>query len=532
VFGVTLTAVGSTVTVTGAPTTAGVTLVFTLRATAGGVNCDRTYRMDLVRLPLDLMVVLDRSGSMNWGYNGEFSVPENQRRWFGLRTGIGVLRSQLSMLTLLSGDRLGMRLFASNVVTPASPFNAGLVSMQADLSELEVVLNPPVTPGGATAMGDGILAARDLLLPGTSGNKKAMIVFTDGQQNVGDLVNPALPTRTNSGQPLRTRAGQVGEIDIHTVCLANNGPHADLMQNIAAQNGGEHLITSTGQAADFSTFFALHLPNILAGSSPQYVDVRKDAFPASVEGGDPTYELVFPVNRGVTSLVVTLLAPSRQEPHFQSLTKDGTELIQFAEQTRGPDFVSIGLRFPVDQGDGTLHGEWTVRVGLGTRPRTEVPFTLMVLVDDHLVKPTYSRGAERLKVNDVLSPAVTLHRAGTAIQNAQVRALVQKPGDEVDDLVARAKVGFSTDPNDPNSPDIAKLTVLLEDPDFLERIRLQDRLVNLGYDAARDAYVGSFNGLDVAGIYQVLYRISVDDPTSRASTSASRTSTSTTRSSR
>ena len=99
------------------PLGAGQVIHFTLMATSGAVQCDRSYNVKIVA-PVDLMVVLDGSGSMGWGYDGNFSPPAGLRRWDGLLTGVGVLKTSIGGITLLNNDSLGLRLFSSAVITP------------------------------------------------------------------------------------------------------------------------------------------------------------------------------------------------------------------------------------------------------------------------------------------------------------------------------------------------------------------------------------------------------------------------------
>jgi hypothetical protein len=513
-FGITIAVSGGTATISGTPTESGKTIVFTLRATAEGVNCDRTYRIPLVRRGVDLALVLDRSGSMGWGYGGNTSPPPGQRRWDGLLTGLGVLQAHLGggSIEVLSTDMLALRMFAGSVITPVAPFNGGLVSLETQVNQITVALNG-VTPSGSTALGGGVVVARDILLAGSPNNGKAMILFSDGVQNAGDKVRVTVPnqyTHTDGNQKL---SGPSSEIAIHTICLGSSGHNPPLMQGIAANNGGQSLITTTGAEASFVEFFTDHLISILSGNSPQYVDKVHDVFPGSIESVNPPFEYTFPVNRGVGSVNVTLLAPSRFEPHFTTLELDGTSLLDFAQQTSGSGFVSVAVRFPMDAMPGTtLDGEWRVGIALGAQTRAPTPFTLMVVADDHTVRPTYSLGASAFRVGDTLMPSLRLHQGGRSIEDAEVGVIVLKPGDDLNDLLARATVDFTIDPNDPNSPDTAKLAALMEDPEFLETIRARDQLLNLPYDAGRGEYRASFDGLDVTGVYQVVFRVTADDP--------------------
>ena len=517
VGGITLTASGATVTVQGVPDDtfqAGGSITFVLRANSTS-DCDRTYTLEIQRKPLDLCIVLDRSGSMGWGFDGNASPPAGQRRWDGLETGIGVLAAHLELnLTALGGsdDTLGLRYFASNVIVPgAAPFNGGLVNMAANDGSLPTEVATQ-TPGGSTALGDGIIAARDLLLDENDDHNKAMIVFSDGVQNSGDMVKAVDPNayvQTESGQELN---GPANEIDIYTICLGSAGHNPMLMQEIAANNGGEYANTLAGAEGDFVTFFTAHLINILAGNSPQFVDIRKGAFPVTPDATS-SIEQSFSTNASISNFIVTLLAPRKNEPRITSLMKDGVELIQFARRISGKDFISVGLNFPITAlPAATPGGDWTIRAQLGTSPAEEIPYSMTIVVDDHEVDLAYELGSTNTKVNDTLQPFVVMRHAGEPIENAQVQMIVAKPGDDVNHLLAIADIDFDVPQVDPGSPATAKLAALMKDPAFLKQIGAQDQVITLNYDSADERYEGSFNALDVVGVHQAIFLISVDDP--------------------
>lgn len=516
-FGVTIAASGATVTVSGTPAAdkAGNTIIFTVRATANGVDCDRTYRLPIMRKPLDLSLVLDLSGSMSEGYNGSWPAPAGQRRWDGLITGVGILSAHLATLSEAE-DKISVRMFGSTVTAPPAPFNGALVPTGANINQLPGLLGA-IMPSGVTALGDGIMQGNQQILPGTAGSNKAMIVFTDGMQNAGDEVKTAMGagqyTHTNANQKL---SGPGNEIRIYTICLGSSGHNPMLMEGIANANGGKYMNTPTGQNSDFTAFFTAHINNILAGSSPQFIDVRKGAMAPSDFSSEfpapPTTTQEFSINKGSNKVIITFEIPSGLKPTFTSVRKDSLELIQYGMQRSGPGYITIAFRTPFTGiPSAALNGKWKVTVSLGGPSRVAVPFTFMAVADDHVLDPVYSLNAKSFKVNNVLKPSVRLTTGKRSVQGAKIQAIILKPGDDVNDLIARAKVDMKQTEGDPASPDVAKLNVLLQDSAFLNKIRAKDQLLDLTYNAADSTYGGSFNGLDVTGVYQIIYHVSADD---------------------
>jgi len=506
---------GTTVTVNVTPQDVAIDkqIKFTLEASTATNSCLRTYIIPVVRRPVDLLLVLDQSGSMTLDYNGNFP-PTGVVRWNALKTAVGVFASQLSgptaVVDLFPDDKVGMVLF-STTVAPASPapFNVDLTSLQTNAAQLDDALNPPLAPGGMTALGDGILEARDRAVAGTN-PRKVMIVFSDGVQNAGDLVKSA-----GAGAFVETTSAQNisggGAVDIYTICLGTSAVNSALLDNIATNNDGAFLQSSIGDNLEFETFFSGQLVDIFAGSSPQFIDVRRSSFPASTESSAPV-EQAFPVNKGSSAVVVTLYAPSRNEPQITSFSKDGTELIQYATQTRGLDFITIALRPPVTGLPGlTLEGEWKIKMQV-TGAKEAVPYMLSIITDDHSLDPTYTIDKKSYKVGDTIKPFFKLSKPEGLITDAEVKALFVKDGDDINHLVALANLNFDISSVDPGSPDAIKLAALLNDPEFLEKIKLKNQIVNLTYDPAQEGYTGEFSGLDVTGIYQLYYRVTATDP--------------------
>jgi hypothetical protein len=518
-------------------TAVGFPINFRIRVTTNGADPgfetgQRDYQINILRKPVDLALVLDRSGSMAWSLDGaNFSPPPGESRWELLKEGVDIMAYHLDLLKG-TDDQIAVRMFADNdfLVPSAAPFNAAApIAMNTtnlaalDKSTGSLWTGNGLTPLGGTPLGNGIIAGRDQLLNGIAGNNhtKAMIVFSDGEQNTGNQqVKTTMPdayTKTILNETLRGNPPN-NIIKIYTVNLGFSGIAPDMMQKIGEENGGSFLNNGiSGTVTDINNYFmsaafTTAITNILAGNSPQFIDLRTSVFPATPAGA-PVSSESFVVNKGASTLIVTLLGTKRRyEPHFTSITKDGKELIQYVKQRSKDGYISFSIKFPVPGLPNIgSEGEWIVKTALGANPGKSLPYGMMIIADDHGLKPTYSLGAKNIKVGQTIQPKVTLRHRGKSLDNAKVELWIVKPGDDINDLVARSKTPFEKQPGDSSSPGAAKLAALMKDSAFVKRIMNQQGSITLAYDKTAEAYTASFNDLKVAGVYQAIYRISGKD---------------------
>ena len=486
-------------------------------------NLEYSFVFTINRRAIDLVLVLDKSGSMSSSYDGTNpSAPSGHQRWDGLVTGVDVIASLLSgTVPTFPADKIGLRYFESTVPATGSVYNGGVIPMTGPFLDSLTANVGRNKPGTNTALGDGIVEGRKIQLPGTAGNRKAMIVFSDGLQNSGDLVQTSggdAYKKTVAGHNLSKddMVSDTAVTTISTICLNISGDNPVTMEAIADSNGpGEY---TNGTAFDNNTFtttsFLGTMQSILSGSSPQYVDVRSGQFRAD-SGKQASLKDTFTVNKSVSSIFVALAASNGQ---ITSVVKDGQELIQYIKKSSGPGYQAVSVNFPLTYFPALKpEGQWIITAvngftgSIGVAGGTVSPdYTISMTVEDRLNHVSYSlnRG---LKVGDTLHAAVSIRRSLTPLSTATVQALVVKPGDDINDLIARADVKYTVTPGDSSTPNVYKLAELLKDSAFLAKIKGLNRLVSLTYDPGTKTYTGSYPELDIAGVYRVIYTVTNSD---------------------
>jgi len=283
--------------------------------------------------PLDLVMVLDKSGSMTSKVGGAGSDSKIQAL-------SDAAQSTISQWQMLAGsasnenDRLGVVFFETQE-DPVMFGNTFFVERGGTPNWDIFTNNGPLdrvvqNAGGSTAMGDGMregFRQANIKFAGGGGGSKttrdlAMIVMTDGRQNEGHLVRKCKTSNNLSGKTLIDNCGDrklqallpftASNATARTPIRAltdrrtliqtfyvgpNSSATANLMDGIATQNGG-----NASYGVNMTGNFATSLVDILSGSSPRIVLNKRDVH--SSDMGPQSY--TFLVNQTAQQLIATL----------------------------------------------------------------------------------------------------------------------------------------------------------------------------------------------------------------------------------
>lgn len=506
----------STATIEGTPTDPG-SFTFTVTVSDETDPASRTRNRPyalIISPAMDMVLVLDRSGSM------------------GIETGAGVSRWQalkdaaanfLLVLTNLgrTGDNIGLTYFHSTVTQPSVVnFPSSLIPI--DNSNIVNTVNSELntqSPGGSTAMGAGMIDGQGKLTDDS--RMRLIFLITDGEQNVSPEVNAngqgySDGTSLNPSYP----AGP-GSIKVFTIGIDGpNGPDLDVLQNLAGENRGYYVGTEDGTLEEA---FTDQLVNAMNSLSPQLL-VRSSTTLNQRESSTTLQS--FPLNKKVSRLLVKIKANRKFEVpqliQFASaitLEKDGVPITSGVNPSWVGNYsntilLTIPFNIPIIGGPPVTspEGNWTVKIGAtGELNISEVKVTS--IADDHRLDYTYSYGATSPMVNTVLTPSVTVNWLGEPVTDADVQAIILRPGEDLGDFLANnpLTVNVSNDPDAP-SPGVQKYNQLIrDDPNFKNSLDYNENVITLNH-TSDGRYENTFDGLTVAGNYQIIYRISGDSP--------------------
>jgi len=358
-------------------------------------------------VPLDVMLVFDRSGSM-----GQATPPAGRLK-------IEEARDAAALFVRLTrtgqGDRLGLASFSGDATSPPE---RGLATITNGYKTQ--LVGPPgttggvvggITPGGTTSIGDGLDVA---LSQFGGGNAPAVLLLTDGMQNTPKWISDVEPSLSDT-KVVVVGFGDDSEID------------SPLLDRLARDHNGR--FTRAVDGMTLRKFFAAAFGDIFADG------VLMDPAAVLPRGKDGVEPVPFHVC-GEDEVTVVVGWASPNTPLTATVyTPDGVAVGgggrgKQVVTEHGPTWWFQRIRLPYqNERDGT----WTVEVrrasDVGTEfveARIEVPYFVTVIPRGGPVMfPIRSSGP--VYTGDDLRVLVGLrHRDGTAPE-ADVRVTIEAP---------------------------------------------------------------------------------------------------------
>jgi hypothetical protein len=367
--------------------------------------------------PFDVMLVIDRSGSMS---GAGTSTPG--------RTKLQEARDAASLFVQLVrvgvGHRAGMVSFSTSATRP--PDSALAVIDAAKKNEL---VGPPpyvagriggLVAGGMTSIGDGLAVAMSSLAPG-SANQRAILLLTDGLQNTPPMIESVEGT-LGTTRLFAIGFGAEGDLD---------GP---LLTRVARQHSG--IYTRANEGLALKKFFSLAFGNIFEAGA---LSDPEQLLPATAHETGWTPFLICDEER--ITVIVGWSDPS-QPLELSLQTPAGVTVTQATAGVQGDRGETwYFLRVPLPLG-GERAGRWqwkVYRVPLGELPPPpkDVRFFVTIVADGgprlEPILPT-----RRVYTGDSLNPLVALRYGNGSAPRAEVELEIQAPDAALGTLVAEA----------------------------------------------------------------------------------------------
>ncbi len=479
--------------------------------------------------PLDLVLVLDRSGSMFEKTSTDMGAPT---RWQALKEAVGNF-TNLYKEHAIEGSRLGITYFHTDA-TPVSPCCGVLKPVDAGLPGVVVAELNSINPEDMTAMGKGFINAVAKLT--TPDRARGILLFTDGIQNEPPLV---LDNGTGvTGQPPFPTG--VGGIKIATIGIGSPAPeYHSVLMNLANNNRGKYNTTLDGTSytahpggdpdgsLGMGTGFTQQFITMLSHFSPQLVTSSVKF----VSSAGRTELAKFSLNKDVDKLVLeftgNMLFSSTQLPYLRQLIEVRKNGVQIGSNGR-LSFAGTSTRnflivydFGEDGDTLTPHGDWEIAyfepvIGIAaTHAAANVPKSLRlglnVVADDHYVDMTSSFSPKQPRVKNSLKLTFDLKRLQVPITGAVVKVACARPGEDIGNALALDSLKVKISDADSTAPGVEKWEELMKDSTFRNRFNAVSNVVTLTH-VGNGKYEGTFDSLTVAGVYQLVYFVTAETP--------------------
>lgn len=488
--------------------------------------CTITNNIPQIPLPprASAELVLDRSGSMN------------QPACTGCPDKIDILKDAVSLFIDLWAvvgaptDQLGVTYF-SNVATEfacnpnvnpdcrvidvnqSTSADVGLLDLVEKSNEIKINVNNQ-NAAGMTAMGQGLQNGILRLQTATSSEqqKKRVILFTDGMQNVTPLVED-FPQGCDPETDCQFRINAIPTLNLNsalgipvdTIGVGAGDPFLGMLTGISRETNGFTNVTLDPQT-DLRLFFIENLINALRGFSPQLIDYRH-----AVMNNDEVEEK-FQVNRSVNKVILKLSWPRHRQLSI-SVLKDGIPVTDVGRFKKGNTYQIFWIDLPAQVNGQPLvpQGEWTMRI----RGASAIPYQAAAIVNETRLKFTTELGSQHNVVGQALPLAVDLAVEGQPVTTAtRIKATLIQPGQSLGTLLSTSSMpdtisAITIEPN--TTLGQRKLQTLLLDDNFRKRLQLAQKTIILTHQG-NGRYTAQTQVATVPGIYKVTFDIHGEHP--------------------
>jgi hypothetical protein len=307
-------------------------------------GCDAPIEFDTDVSGVDqVMLVIDRSGSMKTDRD---QAGDTRTRLEWAQAGA----RGFAKLQKATGIEIGLVSFADTAESdlPLRPIEADGSAIPGTHEESEFIAAvDALAPDGATAIGDALDAARDLLAGEPGDRTQAILLLSDGENNSGTH-DPLEVTEELADDGIIVYSVPVGD-------AADGGSLAE----IADQTGGEVYDSPTG--FELPTIYA-DLYARIRGETPLFTRTPLSLLPGPTVGGPgPVHEIKLPIETGAQRLNVMLSNANDQadlwNPGFELVDPGGAVVLDDGDAS-----VAIDPFFKLARLDAPAPGVWTLRI--------------------------------------------------------------------------------------------------------------------------------------------------------------------------
>lgn len=475
---------------------------------------------DAPRDPVDLVLVLDFSGSMN------------EPAPVGGAPKVEVLKDAVELFLktwkqyAVRPDRIGVVYFSSTVAVESG----GLIdfatlppgtTIETKINELIAAVRARAA-GGSTAMGGGLQSALNILQLGAPNRRRQVILFTNGMQNYSPMVRGDIGLNNYRivAEPVSFANGVYGDsgvtadpaapfgtelhtldVRVHTIGVGVAETADDrwlfLLQDIAANTSGPSTPATSqfiSRASELEGAFLNNLVASMRGFSPQMLSEQR----GRLEAGAESRELDFTLDAAATKATFLLswsgaALPGRLE--YELIAPDGSPAPPDVQVTNGPNYQLATCFVPMARADGRPvghAGNWKMIVRRGgaagaTRPnenrkadwRDPADYRAYLIADIPAMNYDVRFGRQTYRAGEDVTLHVTLTDSSLQVRTlGKVTAEVARASASFGSLISKRRVDpaeverkFNATDDRPADRAEAKFRLALLDTNFADSLR-------------------------------------------------------------
>lgn len=482
----------------------------------------------LSRHPIDVILVLDKSGSMGWGLPGS-PWSSSPRRSEVLNTALDQFFN-LWMQTSegdVHGDRIGVIHFDTNANPTTEtggdffrPRGTNPVGPMHNWNQVLTAAKAP-TPSGTTAIGKGLNLALQRWIANPQNFDAAIVLMTDGEQNVPPEVIKlssadewALDDPADGDPPVPL---YLRRLPIHTIGFGAPGAvEAQLLAGVARQTGAGSSLATT--ALGLTDAMKDALLRTLKGNTLGLLAREQGSVSPATQVGTPTR---LQVDASVRRVTFVLGWPDSRHSLDLVVRPVGVSdtVAPPVIQARGTNWTVLSYDIPTS---GSI-GEWTATVR-GRGLNTPASYDLSAYSVDARLSYELHANPQRVGTGDALLLAVEIGHDGQPLRNIPggVRLRLARPEEGLGNILHSTTVR----PDSPSGPDApspynTKVLTLAADGDLLTLVEPQPRGTEIvlrddgtgGDESANDGvYTATISDTRTPGRYRFDVVLEWNDP--------------------
>ncbi|MEO0337625.1 MAG: outer membrane beta-barrel protein [Bacteroidota bacterium] len=440
-------------------------------------------------------LVLDASGSMN------ANTSTGSSRWEELQN---TLRSYVPSLKNWVDDTDELQVVhfqgSSGPVTYNNTVNFSAIDPTSSTANEGILFNS-TSPGGSTPLGAGID-----ILPTFTADRHAIIVFTDGYENVCPLVYAS--TGITCPPP-----GTIALPNTDYFPIGFQGTNETLISNLAGHTpDGESAFALDPDALD--KLFLRTIPTFFSGNSPRIITYKSVELPST--GFSGRLQETFKVDSLVRQLTLMLKCKSGDCRFGDDVTlKVGNDALPFPE-FYSPNEIRYNITLPHIPEDRNKRvdggGTWTLESSVLSGSK----YDLSVMVEDkYFAIESKVNNGQAVYAGDPIPIRTTAKLLGEGFNNLVAEAYILRPGEDPGKLFAETNIDPPAPIENTIAPGLsrsstvaqAKISALLARQDIMARLALNDRRIPLTR-TADGTFTGTFNQSEseVASHYTLVVR--------------------------